>query len=582
VLVDDVSLKPVRFPSANMLANPALHAVEPTFVSDIRVRFNRIPSDLKQSLMSANHMVAFKQGSTQAATIYTEEEAFLHNGRLDDVGATWIYPPDLVGFGAVLMKPAWVSHLVLYLNNTRPEDAYGTIAILANNLETKMPEVVALVRNNRRRFVVVYFPKPVFTDVLKILPGHLLQAHRECLTEVEVYGPSGGPDAAAAKGFPADPVGWPMLMASPAHVPAALPADLTGDYRVAGTADVGHPAFLTGAIAAKRLLVYGDPNGALRSLRFMGTNAQQRVWEGGPSWGIGTITPITVPAWHAGRFLVGSADEKMHAVAENGEQLWAFRTGGRVYSAATPSGDDVFFGSDDGSLYKVDADSGILLWEFKTGGKVRAAPALAEGRVVVPSWDGFLYAINAESGRPLWKAPIAPYTRAAPAVQGDRVYLGDEDGHMRGFLAGDGKPVFDQVLGGRIAHCPVVAADGILFASEQGSLGFVGADGQVKWTRKLGAEVTGQPIGTRSQLLIPTTEGMTILRQADGQPDDRVRLPEQPGRTLAAVPYGDRLCLVAGGAWTLPGEGYVTYAGYGAKVVVWAPPEPAKPEGGKP
>jgi hypothetical protein len=75
---------------------------------------------------------------------------------------------------------------------------------------------------------------------------------------------------------------------------------------------------------------------------------------------------------------------------------------------------------------------------------------------------------------------------------------------------------------------------------------------------------------------------MTILRQADGQPDDRVRLPEQPGRTLAAVPYGDRLCLVAGGAWTLPGEGYVTYAGYGAKVVVWAPPEPAKPEGGKP
>jgi len=69
-----------------------------------------------------------------------------------------------------------------------------------------------------------------------------------------------------------------------------------------------------------------------------------------------------------------------------------------VYSSPAADGDEVYFGSDDGKLYKVDIDSGIPIWEFATGGKIRSSPALAGGKVFAASWDGFLYAIDAATG----------------------------------------------------------------------------------------------------------------------------------------------------------------------------------------
>ena len=107
-----------------------------------------------------------------------------------------------------------------------------------------------------------------------------------------------------------------------------------------------------------------------------------------------------------------------------------------------PMGDDVFFGSDDGHLYKVDVDSGVLIWEFITGDKIRGAPALSGGRVFVASWDGFLYAVESDSGRLAWKMPIAKFTRATPAVQGNKVFIGDEGGAMHCFDAATGRELW--------------------------------------------------------------------------------------------------------------------------------------------
>jgi outer membrane protein assembly factor BamB len=221
----------------------------------------------------------------------------------------------------------------------------------------------------------------------------------------------------------------------------------------------------------------------------------------------------------------------------------------------------------------VDVDSGILLWEFKTGGKIRSAPALADGRLFAASWDGFLYAVTAESGKQVWKAPLAPYTRTAPAVTGGRVFIGDESGHMRSFQAADGQAGFDLPLGGRISHVPVVTPNGVCFVSEQGHMAMVSPDGQAKWNRKLDADVLGQPFATQSQLLIPTAKGIEIVKQADGQSDERIHMPPQPGRLLAALPYGNRLCLLVGGASTSYGQGPVTYAGYYSLILIWAPEE---------
>ena len=582
VLVDDASFRPVRFPSANLLANAELHAIEPTFVRDIRVLYNRIPNALTDKLRSQNHVVALRQGLVSTAARFLQEQAFLQNGRLDDIGPRWFYQPDDAGFSIVLTRAAYVSHLVLYLNNATPDNVYEFISILANNLETRLPEAVALVRGNRRRFVVVHFPKLLHTDSIKVLPG-LHRSMQECMTEIEVYGPLGGPEmAGAGRGFPDDPDGVPMFMGGPSHVPAKLPPDLVGEYAELGSQRMGAPAYAVGGIVANGEFSYGEAAGSIRSIvaRRPDPKDRQRRWvNAGQTWPIGTITPTTTPARFAGRLLVGSADSRLHAVADNGMRLWSYQTGGRVYSSPLPDGDAVYFGSDDGRLYKVDADSGILIWEFATGDKVRAAPALADGRVVVPSWDGSLYAIDAAKGTEAWKAPIARYTRSSPAVAGGRVYVGDEQGRMHCFEAASGKPLWQHDLGGYISACPVVTPDGAFYAGEQGDAALVGPDGSVRWKRSLGVRVTGQPMATQSQLIVPAENGVLVLRRADGVPDGRFVPPRfepsygwsGPHRVLSALPYGDKLFLLTAYAEVdtrVPPRTYVTYNG---APVLWGP-----------
>jgi len=486
----------------------------------------------------------------------------------------------------VLAKPTWVSHLVLYLNNATPDNAYATISVLANDMEAKLPTNVALVRKNTRRFVVIHFDKPVYTDVLKILPGYH-PAHKENMTEIEVYGPLGGPEVSGKpKAFSEDADAMPMFMGDPTHVRAKLPSDVTGAYGEIAAAGSDAPAYFVGATIVDDLLAFGHASGSIQSYRFPKEGAKDPRFEYGRSWPLASVTPTSTPARYAGRLLVGSADKKLHAIADDGNPLWAFTTGGRVYSSPTPAGDDVIVGSDDGKLYKLDVDSGILIWEFATGDKVRASPALAKNRVFAASFDGFLYAVDAQSGLQLWKSPIAKLTRASAAVKGERVYIGDEEGGMHCFDAATGAALWKTVLKieGYISACPVVTDEGVFFASESGAMALVGEDGAVRWKKKLAARLTGQPVATETQLLLPTNAGLQVLRRADGQADERFTTTA-PGRpVLSVLKYRDALCLMEATTSTadINNRTFVTYSGVarilgpvtpGAKT----PPKTARP-----
>ena len=580
VSVDAASLRAIRFPSANLLANDELAAIEPTFVEDIRVQFERIPATLRQRLMSRSKVSGFAQGITSTAMIYTQEQAFLHNGRLDDVGSIWTNAPDPMAFAVALAKPSYVSHLVLYLNNATPDKVYPMISILANNLETKLPQDVALVRRNERRFIVVHFPKPILTDSLKIIPSYY-DAHTDSLTEVEVYGPLDG--GGSKKRPPADPDAMPMLMGTAAHVPNTLPEDLVGTW--VGPVNVASrtppfPAFSSGVTAVDGVFTISDPAGAVWSVKAStpdpkaGAKTAPRL-ELGPQWPLASVTPTTTPCRYAGRLLVGSADFKMHAVADNGTSLWSFPTGGRIYSSPVPQEDDVFFGSDDGRLYKVDVDSGILIWEFATKNKVRGGPALAAGKVVFASWDGFLYALDAESGRLAWTAPIAPFTRSTPAIHEGRVYLGDESGTVRAFDLASGQEVWKQPLGGRISNCPVVTPDGIAFATEGGTVALVSPEGAIGWNRDLATGVSGQPIATRTQLLVPTDTGLQVLQRADGQADPRFEGPKLDQKVLGVAKWRDQLFMNVGYAYTNYKSPPRTYMLAENRAVLWLPESPS-------
>ena len=564
--IDAASFRAVRFPSANLLANTELHAVEPTFVKDLRVQYDRIPSAVRDRLMSKNHVAVYRQGPSNTAIIYAQEQAFLHNGRLDDLGPFWTNPPDPMGFSSVLTRPSWVSHIVLYLNNATPDNTYRFFSVLANNMETKVPQQVALVRGNDRRFVVVKFDKPVFTDSIKILPG-FHGGHLECLTEVELYGPLGGPDASAA-GFPIDEESYPMYMGSPSHVPTKLPADLSGTFTAAINWNLT-AAYACGMTASDQLVTYGGAGGNIGSARVPAPGATTAI-ASGPGWGLAGVAPLGTPAHYGSRMLVGSADFQMHAVSDRGVYLWGFKTGGRVYSSPVPNGDDVYFGSDDGRLYKVDLHSGMLLWEFVTGDRIRSSPALVGNKVYVASYDGFLYAVDTESGQLAWKSPIGKFTRCSPAVANGKVYIGDEAGQMYCFDAATGAQAWKVALGGYISTCPLVTPEGIVFGSDQGNLALLDLAGGVKWKKEIKAGIRGALYATTSQIIVPTASTAMVLSRATGEVDAEVE-GIGGGLTLAAVVYQGRLFVVRASIATNFNSPPRTYALFYSSFEVWAP-----------
>ena len=110
---------------------------------------------------------------------------------------------------------------------------------------------------------------------------------------------------------------------------------------------------------------------------------------------------------------------------ETGAERWQFITGGPVRFAPVASEGKVYFVSDDGYLYCLNADDGSLRWKFRGlpedrrdrwvlgHGRLvslwpaRGGPVLADGVVyfaagIWPTEGVFVHAVDAESGKAVW------------------------------------------------------------------------------------------------------------------------------------------------------------------------------------
>ncbi len=123
-------------------------------------------------------------------------------------------------------------------------------------------------------------------------------------------------------------------------------------------------------------------------------------------------------------FFGSSVDHHLHCYdLKTGKPHWTFATGGPIRLAPTVSQGRVFFGSDDGFAYAVDALTGRLAWKLRAGPAeewllargdmisrwpVRTGLTILDGIAyfgagIFPHEDVYLYAVNAETGKVVWK-----------------------------------------------------------------------------------------------------------------------------------------------------------------------------------
>lgn len=210
----------------------------------------------------------------------------------------------------------------------------------------------------------------------------------------------------------------------------------------------------------------------------------------GTTWMFGTTAGVeSSPALVDGVVYVGSNDGSLYAVdAETGSQSWSFATpGGRPSSPAVVDG-LVFFGSSNHRVYAVDASTGIAAWDYLTGDDVRSSPAVVGGILYVGSDDGNVYALMADSGVLLWKFATGYVVDSSPVVVGGVVYVGSVayvppyDGRIFALDAYSGELKWKYSMGASPRSSPAVANGIVYIGTNNGELTAVdSASGTLRW-----------------------------------------------------------------------------------------------------
>lgn len=226
------------------------------------------------------------------------------------------------------------------------------------------------------------------------------------------------------------------------------------------------------------------------------------------------------PLLDSGRVYFGSEDGTVYALdAANGNIVWTYKTGGAVKGGIALDGDGrLIFGDYDGSVTAIRRADGKRLWKTGTSGgafglksgNFYATPAVAYGRVYIGNTDGFVYSFSTRNGALAWRHKTGGYVYSSPAispVRGGTVYAGSYDGKLYAFDARTGNVKWTHRSGGKISGAPVVIGDLVFYSNlSKHSTGAVGAaTGKLVWSIGRGAFNPVVSDGQRLYLLGFTT-----------------------------------------------------------------------------
>lgn len=193
---------------------------------------------------------------------------------------------------------------------------------------------------------------------------------------------------------------------------------------------------------------------------------------------------------------------------------WKFKSRGPVFSTPVISGDVIYVGSLDSTVYAIKLNSGKLQWKLKTGGEIRSTVCLDGDQLFVYSGDATLYSIHKISGKVLWtfktkggilgdrRYDFADYYQSSPVIQNGRIYFGAGDSRVYALNKKNGMLDWSFKTNGIVHTTPALYKDRLIVGSFDGTLYALSQDrGDLLWKFKTvghhffpEGEVQGSPV----------------------------------------------------------------------------------------
>ncbi|MGH8506629.1 MAG: outer membrane protein assembly factor BamB [Stenotrophobium sp.] len=185
---------------------------------------------------------------------------------------------------------------------------------------------------------------------------------------------------------------------------------------------------------------------------------------------------------------------------KNGDRIWRAKTGARVISGPSVSGNLLLVGTLDAQVIALKRADGSELWHSTLSSEVLAVSAGNGDIVVARTVDGHVYGLAADTGKQIWnfdrnEPNLTLRGLSEPMVIGGSAYVGLDNGRMVSLRVTDGQLNWEQVVAvpsGRTELDRITDIDAglldqngnIFAASFGGELAAVDAtSGQVQWRR---------------------------------------------------------------------------------------------------
>ncbi|MCP4986909.1 MAG: PQQ-binding-like beta-propeller repeat protein [Colwellia sp.] len=200
---------------------------------------------------------------------------------------------------------------------------------------------------------------------------------------------------------------------------------------------------------------------------------------------------------------------------------WAFNAGSEVRSSAAVHDGIVFFSTNAGKLFALNASDGNEKWQRELGSKTSGNLLLTEDKILVLTSDGIFYALNSETGETEWQIATAgesfidgwDYHTNSPIIFDNKIYLPSTSGTLYVLNIADGSEVTTYTLNERLRGTPTIVENTLYVSSNRGIFSINLADGSENWHKM--DMVPSSPAVDSGVLVVGSRDTFVTARDAE-------------------------------------------------------------------